>query len=725
MAKSMQNPHMDLYQFFFSGKAQAEKPGDVGARIPALLSRYLDLSRIRHDEPVVLTQEKAGPWIMPLRTVLNRAVQYAPSGLAGERDRRHALALERHVKKTLSEKGTCDLSETLNQAVEHMVEKAASEEERDTLKSHFILLIKAIKVQGKLLKGDELASQALLTHVWLQAQVHSPQRAMLQKLILDLNELLDAEYQKSREALSPASLKERMGAGFEEDFDYDVMARMLDSRPAPGIMDAARQQRIRDILNDLNDPRFVEPLPVVNHIAQAHEQLPELRAAAVKRARAVRMARLELMNQYAPARHDAFFQAFSEAGMHRDDWSLAPSLLVLQSAQTMTEADRASLLDLLAAPYPVKVGVIFDSLCQKDESGPNLNSRALSLARMVALMHGPFVLQATHALLPRMAKQLARGMSSPRAACFSIYQGQPRAQGYCPAFLDASCAHEARVFPAFSFDPDAGPDWRSRMDIATNPALEQAWTKHEFFYETRDLERKAENTAFTAADFLTLQPEFQDAFQSVPQPMDGDLLTSVDGWLRDAGSNPVQLPAIWTATPEGSLHRMVCSQPVMRMAQQVQESWHSLQELGGVGNSHAQALLAREKEAWQQEMQAQLDQLKNELKAKHGRTAAAAPVADLGKPQAEVSEVVPEQRDEAFIETSRCTSCNECTNKNPKLFTYDENKQASISDVKAGSFADLVEAAEKCPVCIIHPGKPWNPEEANLEDLIQRAAAFN
>ena len=48
-----------------------------------------------------------------------------------------------------------------------------------------------------------------------------------------------------------------------------------------------------------------------------------------------------------------------------------------------------------------------------------------------------------------------------------------------------------------------------------------------------------------------------------------------------------------------------------------------------------------------------------------------------------------------------------------------------IDDPKAGTFRDLVEAAEMCPVSIIHPGSPLNPDEEGLEALIARAEKFN
>jgi pyruvate-ferredoxin/flavodoxin oxidoreductase len=79
---------------------------------------------------------------------------------------------------------------------------------------------------------------------------------------------------------------------------------------------------------------------------------------------------------------------------------------------------------------------------------------------------------------------------------------------------------------------------------------------------------------------------------------------------------------------------------------------------------------------------------------------------------------------EAYIETDRCTTCNECTNLNGKMFAYDDNKQAYIKDARAGTFAQLVQAAERCPAGLIHPGTPLNPKEKDLAKWIERAQPF-
>lgn len=78
-----------------------------------------------------------------------------------------------------------------------------------------------------------------------------------------------------------------------------------------------------------------------------------------------------------------------------------------------------------------------------------------------------------------------------------------------------------------------------------------------------------------------------------------------------------------------------------------------------------------------------------------------------------------------FIDSSRCTTCNECINLNGKLFAYNPNKQATVKNPDAGPFQHLVIAAERCPVGIIHPGTPRNPKEKDLQKWVKRAEPFS
>jgi ferredoxin len=106
---------------------------------------------------------------------------------------------------------------------------------------------------------------------------------------------------------------------------------------------------------------------------------------------------------------------------------------------------------------------------------------------------------------------------------------------------------------------------------------------------------------------------------------------------------------------------------------------------------------------------------------------APAPAEATGAPAVDVAEEEEEELsfDEPWIDTPLCTTCNECTQLNPRLFQYNTEKQAFIADPAAGTFAELVKAAELCPARCIHPGKPRGDDSSATPAVIERASAFH
>ncbi len=163
------------------------------------------------------------------------------------------------------------------------------------------------------------------------------------------------------------------------------------------------------------------------------------------------------------------------------------------------------------------------------------------------------------------------------------------------------------------------------------------------------------------------------------------------------------------------LQRVIVDARLMQATRRCLLLWHRLQEHGGVHDSHAERLLAREKAAWAARAGRQTPQPTAEAAA----SPAAPPAAPRPNPRRPAH-----SRDEAWIETPRCPSCNECQLINDRMFGYDERKQAFIKDLTAGTYRQLVDAAESCQVAIIHPGKPRDPNEPGLEELLARAEPF-
>jgi ferredoxin len=227
-----------------------------------------------------------------------------------------------------------------------------------------------------------------------------------------------------------------------------------------------------------------------------------------------------------------------------------------------------------------------------------------------------------------------------------------------------------------------------------------------------------DTAAFTFVDFAALDERYAHHLARIPAERWDDTLVPVDEALAgDPRGEPDRVPCIFMVDADNRLQKVLVDEKLLREARRCREAWHSLQELGGIHNSHAQRMLAEERLAHAE--QASEPAEANEALVRSDAETGSGPVADsIPEPPAEPSP------DEAYIETARCTTCNECTQINDKMFAYDENRQAYIADPDAGTYAQLIEAAESCQVSIIHPGKPRNPNEPDLDELLKRAEPF-
>ena len=181
-----------------------------------------------------------------------------------------------------------------------------------------------------------------------------------------------------------------------------------------------------------------------------------------------------------------------------------------------------------------------------------------------------------------------------------------------------------------------------------------------------------------------------------------------------------KVPCLLMVDPNDVLQKVIVDDQLVREARRCAEMWRSLQELGGIHNSHAARLLAQERKVWEAQS--------HPATGSGGNGHAPASVTPVVAPVAPATVREPAEQekksDDPYIETARCTTCNECTQINDKMFAYDANKQASIVNPDAGTYRQLVEAAEACQVSIIHPGKPRNPNEPGLDELQKRAEPF-
>jgi ferredoxin len=329
-------------------------------------------------------------------------------------------------------------------------------------------------------------------------------------------------------------------------------------------------------------------------------------------------------------------------------------------------------------------------------------------------LNNAYVLQSSGSALYQSRESILSGLAGNRPALFNVFSGlagnpsgPAKNAPHIAPYLRAAAAMESRAFPAFAYDPAAGNDWASRFSIDVNPQAEADWPTHRFCYEDEELQRLTEDIAFTFVDFAASDARYAGRFVGVPRSQWHDGMVPVNQFLElENGAAAGKVPYILMIDEGKFLHRAVVEHNLIHAARRCREMWRSLRELGGFNDSHAGEPAAL--------------QPRSEPEAE----APSPSTADQLAPT-EIAEAAETHGDEPYVDTARCTTCNECTEINNRMFVYDDNQQAYIADPDAGSYRQLVDAAECCQVAIIHPGRPRNPNEPDLDELISRAEAFN
>jgi hypothetical protein len=725
-------------------------PVETPSLRPALLARFRDLTSMRFDFPLVLIHGDAeGVPVRALSELLDDAIHALAHDPDGQRVAAHVGRLERQIRTLVAQQGGGKLSDLWIVAATRL--GVHSDEQ---LRESLDRARAALTVDGDVVGCDRTLPALLLGHVWQAAQRAKARRFQSDaaQLVRRLSELVRGNDARSATGRTPARLKAGVGTGFEDAFDFGTMSSVL-SRSAPKTtLTDTRRARVESLVAALQAPPFfaeatnaaVAPAGgafsfVFSSVVAARDayraRLPELVAAA----RAVAMAELEVAGEYREARHDGFFQQFGPEDLAPQDLALFPDYLVTLPPGPLSPVEQATLMEALSAGLPIKALVQTDDLVDAgagSETHLTLDLRSRQLASMAMGQNDVYVLQAPASHLPQMRRGLERGMTYPGPALFCVYSGDAGRPGHLAPYLVAAAALESRAFPAFCYDPAAGGDWASRFDLSTNPQPDLDWPVHRFAYEDEIHQAAVEHVAFTAVDFIACDSRSARHLARTTRPRWIPGMLPVSNVLASsAKTRPDQVPYLWMADADNTLHRVVADEALLREARRCREMWHSLQELGGFHNSYADRALARERERRQVEASAHATTpiatpaTGTAASVTHVPAAATAPAPteSTGPGETAAAGGGPEPASgsgEAHIETARCSTCNECTQINSRMFAYNENRQAYIANPDAGTFRELVEAAESCQVSIIHPGQPRNPNEAGLDELIERAKPF-
>ena len=745
---SKQGPKgQDLLVFHLTGKRSGalESIEARGLR-PALLARYRDLTRLRYDFPLVLLDRPLEQdCALSLSEIVNRMiVKLAPRGLEGERLRKRVLRLERDIRTQVAAGATDTLSALWAQAVERLSQSGSGDDSGDDSERQVLEHAgQALKVDGTVVDCNASLAARLLAHAWRAEQSDKVERfrVLVDQLVRRLSDILRAAFIHSEAGQRPDALRAAMGAAHGDEFDFDAMSRLVSRRAPQDELPPARRARIESALAVLRaQPFYAEPRVAGNTAAPAsfefqfdncaaaaeayRERLPRL----VEVVKAMAVAELEADGRYNEAEHDLFFENYDENALTTDDLALFPDYFVSIPPDRNDAPENARLLDMLSSGLPVKVLVQTADLLEEASIGTGhfaFGVRSARLATTAMGLGGMFVMQAPSSNLYALRARIARGFRYRGPALFAVFAGTPASAADLSPYLTAAAALESRAFPTFTYDATVGSNWATRFSLENNRDAEADWPVELFEYCDETLQRVPDRLAFTYADFALCDRRYAAHFALVPKSRWNGSMVPAASWLilpeRDAAEC---VPYLLAVDGEDRLYRVLVDARLMQAARRCVLLWHRLQEHAGIHDSHAERLLARERAAWEARRQKETVGLQIAAAAESAAVIASPAATAIVAPEPAESAADKPPVDEAWIETSRCPSCGECTNINDRMFAYNDNKQAYIKDIGAGTYRQLVEAAESCQVAIIHPGKPRNPNEPGLEESLERAKPF-
>jgi len=488
---------------------------------------------------------------------------------------------------------------------------------------------------------------------------------------------------------------------------------------------------------------------------------------------ALRIAGLEIDGNYNPAIHDSWFASFNWQAFSGEELQRVTRVVALVSADYLAGDGLPSFSRLLGSRLPVHVLSwvrAYDNPGAKPGEDP-FDSYRFELANFGIGHRQVVVAQTSAARHEDLLSGFLCALDSNRASLHLINRGTQTKtkKPLLDTWFVASAALESRAHPFILVNPDGGDHAAERVSFGGNPQAENDWPVVKLEYRNADGDATEMDVAFTFADYALLMPALHEHFRMVPTGFESDDLVPVDQYLNvDDELVDRVVPFIWGIDDQDVLVRLVVSRALVFACRDRLNYWHTLQELAGIQNFYVEEAIDRiieeqraaidaEREQLLKEHEEQLESVRSDAAGEamgqlvdvlmgadlSGMVAdgsqlatmpAVAPAETDAPAEEAAAEAEPEVEEEAeeelsfdepWLDTAMCTTCDDCMGINKMMFVYNSDKQAIIKDVNAGPFADLVAAAEICPAKCIHPGKPLDPNEPGLDDLIARAEPFN
>ena len=353
--------------------------------------------------------------------------------------------------------------------------------------------------------------------------------------------------------------------------------------------------------NPYNDPwvnsLFQDAPPLAKGIFEG------LSAAAVEDFRALRVARLDLEDNYDPARDDKFFKYFRWNQFSKDELALLPTVVSMGGDGATYDIGFGALSRLLVTDTPIKV-VVLNSGAYSNTGGQastaSFTAQDADLTRfgsthsgkqedrkelgLIAAFHpNVFVAQTNTAFQGHFMKSVMSFLNyydSP--AVLDVYTP---CQGEHGIADDAANRHgrlavESRMSPLFMHDPRTGDSLHQWFSLEGNPEPAKDWATTTLEYIDADGSTKLMAVPLTPADFALREGRFKKQFQKLPA--DANAVPVHEYIALSADDRHGKVPFIWSTNDDRRLIKLAVASSVIDLVEERLKNWKMLQHLSGL-----------------------------------------------------------------------------------------------------------------------------------------------
>jgi len=337
----------------------------------------------------------------------------------------------------------------------------------------------------------------------------------------------------------------------------------------------------------------------------------------------IRIAELELKENYSPRDHDAFFNNFSWNDFSTEERELCPPTVLLLDQQALEQQSFKSISSLLNTQKPLYISVINNMVGATSEIGHEIALWALS-------QHNSFVLQSCPANPGHLMNGIDELLDSNKPGFMHLYACEPYVQGIekDQAYTHEQRAINTRVFPMFKYNPYVSDYFVERFDLSGNPDMEADWISS----VSSATNNNGGNQLSTIADWAIHEKFYRDEFHILAKRSWHEKMVTLDEYLEiDVSEQKDFTPYINITDSKGQTHRLSVSVKIVDMAKKHLKTWNLLQELAGIRihdreyqeekfTKKLESELSNQKTELEQQYNAQITQVQQEhWQTYHGR----------------------------------------------------------------------------------------------------------